>query len=300
VARRRRVGGDQGVGQRVHRMRTLSAGRTCAQANTHAVAVGSDLCDNCRAPELFRASARQRAVTARGPVAQEAAMSDFGTPGSFPAAPVPPSHSSRSGPPWEQPGAFVSRWIDTAKLILGDPMNGFSQVRRTGGLGAPLTYYFVGSSIILLGVLLLNVLGLGLPFLSEGGVGGGLFAAGGVIVIMLFVVVAIVIGFFVYAGFVHLILSLLGGANHGFEATARTFAYAQGSVAPLAFIPVCGGLAGLYGFFVAIMGLSRMHDTTPVKAAVAALSPGLLCCVLWVVMMVFGLLAGGVAGGLAE
>ena len=79
------------------------------------------------------------------PAAQEAAMTDFGTPGSFPSAPMPPSSGARTGPPWEQPGAFFQRWLDTAKSILLDPQGGFRNVRRTGGLGAPFTYYAVGA-----------------------------------------------------------------------------------------------------------------------------------------------------------
>ena len=63
----------------------------------------------------------------RKPAAQEAAMTDFGTPGSFPTPPTPPSSGARTGPPWEQPGAFFQRWLDTAKSILLDPMNGFAQ-----------------------------------------------------------------------------------------------------------------------------------------------------------------------------
>ena len=44
-------------------------------------------------------------------------MTDFGTPGSFPTPPMPPS-GARTGPPWELPGAFFQRWLDTAKSIL--------------------------------------------------------------------------------------------------------------------------------------------------------------------------------------
>ena len=73
-------------------------------------------------------------------------MTDFGTPGSFPTPPTPPSSGARTGPPWEQPGAFFQRWLDTAKSILLDPQGGFRNVRRTGGLGAPLTYYAIGAA----------------------------------------------------------------------------------------------------------------------------------------------------------
>ena len=226
-------------------------------------------------------------------------MSDFGTPGSFPAAPVPPSSASRSGPPWEQPGPFVSRWIDTAKTILLDPKNGFSNVRRTGGLGAPLTYYAVGAAPAVIGFVLLQMVGIGGTMMG-GGDGAGpmaLIGGAGLIGFLLLLVVGFLIGFFIGTGIVHLVLSLLGGARHGYEATARTFAYAYGSSLPIAFIPCVGAIAGIWGLVCAIMGLANMQETTPVKAAIAIFSPMVLCCVLWflfaaAMMAMMGLGAG--------
>ena len=58
----------------------------------------------------------------------------------------PPPSGARTGPPWELPGAFFQRWLDTAKTILLDPQGGFRNVRRTGGLGAPITYYAIGAA----------------------------------------------------------------------------------------------------------------------------------------------------------
>ena len=151
-------------------------------------------------------------------------MTDFGTPGSFPAAPMPPSSGDRTGPPWEQPGAFFSRWIDTAKTILLDPMNGFSNVRRTGGIGAPLIYLVVGLAPAIVVSLLFQMLGVGGSMM---GGDSGAAAVGGAMLVV-FMLIGLVVGFvmfFVIAGIIHLVLSLLGGARHGFEATFRTLAY---------------------------------------------------------------------------
>ena len=88
-------------------------------------------------------------------------MTDFGTPGSFPPPPTPPSSGARTGPPWEQPGAFFQRWLDSRKTILLDPQGGFRNVRRTGGLGAPLSYLAVGVAPAVLAMLLFNMIGIG-------------------------------------------------------------------------------------------------------------------------------------------
>jgi hypothetical protein len=223
-------------------------------------------------------------------------MSDFGTPGSIP----PPSSSAgRTGPAWEQPGPFLGRWIDTAKTILMDPKNGFANVRRSGGLGAPLTYYAVGAAPAIIGLVLLQLLGLGGMAMGGGdGAGlGALIGGAGLIGFLLLLVVVFLLGFFFITGIVHLVLSLLGGASHGYEATARTFAYAYGSATPLSWIPCLGALAGIWGLVCAIMGLANMQDTTPVKAAIAIFAPVILCCVLGFVfgaamMAMLGLGAG--------
>jgi hypothetical protein len=228
-------------------------------------------------------------------------MTDFGTPGSFPAPPVPPSSGARTGPPWEQPGAFVQRWIDTAKTILLDPKNGFSNVRREGGLGAPITYYLIGTFISLLGTLLWQMIGIG------GGLGrmGPGAAAGGVIggfIGLIFGIVFIVVFLFIVTGIVHLTLSLLGGARYGFETTLRTLTYAFGSSAPIGIVPFCGGLiAGIWGLVCAIMGLADMQETTPVKSAIAILTPMVLCCVLIGIMVtIFGFAIAGLAHGVSS
>jgi len=211
-------------------------------------------------------------------------MSDFGTPGSFPTPPTPPSYGARTGPPWEQPGAFFQRWLDTAKSILLDPQGGFRNVRRSGGLGAPLTYYAVGAAPAIVGMVLFQLIGVGGSMMGGGDAAGpaALIGGAGIVGFLLLLVVFFLVGFFIGTGIIHLVLSLLGGAKHGYEATARTFAYAYGSSAPIGLIPICGGpIAGIWALVCAIMGLAEMQETTPVKAAIAIFSPLVLCCILW-------------------
>jgi hypothetical protein len=209
-------------------------------------------------------------------------MTDFGTPGSFPTPPTPPSSGARTGPPWEQPGAFFQRWLDTAKSILLDPQGGFRNVRRTGGLGAPLTYLAVGVAPAVVAMFLFQLIGIGGSMMGAGDAGGAaLFGGIGAVGIFLVAIVFGVVWFFVVTGIIHLVLSLLGGARHGYEATMRTFAYSYGSAAPIGMVPFCGGpIAGIWTLICAIFGLAEMQETTPVKAAIAIFAPMLLCCVI--------------------
>jgi hypothetical protein len=209
-------------------------------------------------------------------------MTDFGTPaGTFPPPPVPPpppppfSGGGRTGPPWEQPGPAVQRFIDTAKGALLDTENAFGNMRREGGLANPIVYYLIGGLISVLAQAIWNGIGFSMP-----GMGGG-YAGAGIISGLLIGACFVVLGIFIWSGIVHLMLMLLGGQNFPFETTLRTIAYAHGSAAPIGAVPFCGGLiAGLWGVYAAIIGLSKTQEISTGKAAGAILIPVLVCCVL--------------------
>jgi hypothetical protein len=209
-------------------------------------------------------------------------MTDFGTPpGTFPPPPVPPPppppstplppFGDRTGPPWEQPGPIVQRFIDTAKGVLLDPTTAFRNMRREGGLGNPLVYYLVGALVSVLFQAVWNGLGLG-------GYDGGV----GVLGFLMFGACLVVIGAFIGSGIVHLMLMLLGGQRFPFETTFRTLAYANGSAAPIGVIPFCGGIiASVWGLIAAIIGLSQTQEISMGKAAAAILIPVVVCCVVF-------------------
>jgi hypothetical protein len=189
--------------------------------------------------------------------------------------------ATRTGPPWEQPGGFLDRYIATAKGALLDPQAFFDNMRRQGGLGAPLVYAMLGMfvgffiNIVLQQVLPFPRFGMGPVSVREPAVGFGIVAA-------IFIVPCLSILFlFVGSGIIHLVLNLLGGAKQGFETTFRVIAYTHGSTGPLAIIPVCGGfIAMIWGLIVEIIGLARSHEISPGVAAAAVLIPMAICCVL--------------------
>jgi hypothetical protein len=214
-------------------------------------------------------------------------MTDFGVPpGTFPPSiPPPPPSGGRTGPPWEQTGPAIQRYIDTVKGVLLDPATTFRNMRREGGLGAPIVYYLIGGLISVIVSSVWQGLGLGMGMDSYGPMGA--YAGGGLVAGIVFGCVLVVIGLFIGSGIVHLMLMLLGGAKFPFETTLRTIAYGQGSAAPLGIVPFCGGLiAGLWGLFVAIVGLSEMQEISIGRAAAAILIPVVVCCFL--MMLTFG------------
>jgi hypothetical protein len=91
--------------------------------------------------------------------------------------------------------------------------------------------------------------------------------------------VGISLGFnFLMAGIHHLILMLLGGANKGYDATYKVICYSYS--AQVFNLIWCAPAALVFYFIASIIGLSKVHGTEGWKAAVAMLTPFILCCLL--------------------
>ena len=88
----------------------------------------------------------------------------------------------------------------------------------------------------------------------------------------------IVIGVFVAAGILHLLLMVVGAAPRDFEATFRVVAYSQ-AVSVVGLLPFCGGFIGfVWWVVVATLGLRTVHRTSTAQALIAVLLPIFLCC----------------------
>jgi len=213
----------------------------------------------------------------------------------------PPPPPAPSPIPWEDPGrvGFVDRFVETVKLLATAPAEAFARIPTTGGIGQPLFFAIVvgwiGIAVYSVWMLLLG--GMSLPFLDQVDLGaaGAMFglSSGLMVVFLVLAPLLIVVGVFIQAAILHLMLMLVGGANQGFEATARVCSYAQASqLAQI--IPFCGGLlSAIWSVVLLIVGLSTAHGITRGKAALAVVLPVVVCCVAFGAMiMFFGVLAG--------
>jgi len=199
----------------------------------------------------------------------------------------------RDGPPWERDGKSAGTFWQTCKLVFTSPTQMFATMRRTDGIGAPLLFALVGGMIGGLVTVVFNfglqaaMLSIGAPQNQAAGwmeTGLGLACLGGVMLI--FVPIAVIIGLFINAGIVHLLLMLLGGNRFGFETTFRVAAYCTGATSLLLLIPFCGQyVQGLVNLVFMIFGLSAAQEISGGKAAAAVLLP-MLICVLAVVAII--------------
>ena len=202
--------------------------------------------------------------------------------------------------PWEDPAqtGFFDRFVETVKLLATAPAEAFARMPTVGGIGKPLTFAiivgWIGIAVYALWMLLFG--GMSLPFMDQSQLGeaGAMFGLSTGFTIMLIVLapIFVIIGVFIQAAILHLMLMLVGGANHGFEATTRVCSYTQ--AAQLAqIIPFCGGLvSAVWSIIMLIVGLSTAHGITRGKAALAVILPVVLCCIFMMALMFMGVLAG--------
>ncbi len=212
------------------------------------------------------------------------------------------------GPAWEdQSLPFFGRIWETLRPSLLQPREFFSDMRRAGDYTQPMIYLailgFVGTLIGMIWQMPFQMMSLAAQGQQGGGGGGGAAATGGVLGLVctvLFAPVVIVILAWISAGIYHLVLSLLGGANEGYEATFRVVCYSSAATTMLNIIPCVGGCVGTVWMIVMlVIGLSTVHETDGWKAAVAVIAPIVLClgAVLVGIFLIFGAAFGAAAAG---
>jgi hypothetical protein len=225
----------------------------------------------------------------------EGAASGAGGPG---PAPPPPRPSARPlaaplGTAWDQRSGmgFFNALVETTRQVLAAPGAFFRSMPTTGGVGSPLLYAVVVGWVGLAAAsfyqaIFYSVVGSRWAAFGEdrpevAALLGMVQGWAGFVAQLVFGGVGVVIGVFVAAGIVHVMLLLLGGARRDFEATFRVVAFSQ-ATSLLLLVPFCGqivgGLSGIWTLVLYILGLAQAHEIGHGKAAAAVLLPLLLCC----------------------
>jgi hypothetical protein len=206
-------------------------------------------------------------------------------------ASAPPPAPEPSGIPWEERDrlGFVPALLGTLRGCLFDPDGFFRSMPKRQNVGAALFYAILLGWIGALGGLVWDLAfedskrqmleALGFPQMEKFLQGPKQAAA--YIATAILLPIGIAIGIFIISAILHAALWILGGANEGFATTLRTHCYASGSTSLFQWIPLCGGLVGLIWWLVIqIYGLSRSHEISGGKAALAVLLPLALCCLV--------------------
>ncbi|MBT3268859.1 hypothetical protein HN371_17020 [Candidatus Poribacteria bacterium] len=210
----------------------------------------------------------------------------------------------RAGPPWEharEAGGYVLAYFRTAGEVLFRPQTTFRAMSLSPRLNLPLLYWFLPTLIsTIVSTVLFTAIGRmfravlssvsGIPMASE-------VAATATTPGLLCMAAGLMPMFFVMAAYYHLLLRLFGGARRGFVGTFRALAYVNGSLATISWAPCIGPVIALvWGAYLEIIGLREVHDTTTARAAAAVVLGILGPLTLFVAMLVYALVTGGLPG----
>jgi ABC-type multidrug transport system permease subunit len=209
----------------------------------------------------------------------------------------------RTGLPWEDSDeGFFDRYWDTAIAIMNHPLDAWATMKLQDGFGKPVTFLLMGavfgSFFSMLYAVLFNLVMVfsnsqaameaaakaaekasdasGSPETAEAvaGITTAVILTLLLILCLGFVinVIVMLIGGFVQAGLMQLMLMVVGIKNTNYQTTFRVVAYTQGSIMVWTVVPVLGGLlaTGLW-FAGMITGFANAYDTTQGKAAAAVL-----------------------------
>jgi len=205
--------------------------------------------------------------------------------------PLPQEKAQQSRTPWElrrEVGFFRGIWV-TLRESLFSPTMFFRNMPVSGGLVDPTLYAMItGMTGITLLVLWQVLFREALPMTVQEGK-----SSAGAMMFALFAPFLIIANLYLWAGMLHVLLILVRGVRHGFEATFRVAAHSYGALVFLA-VPFCGWpLAAVWSMILAVIGLREAQGAAGVKAAFAVFFPILFCCaaMVFLSMLVFGTIA---------
>jgi len=219
------------------------------------------------------------------------------------------SSPGAGGIPWDDRDriGFFGALVETTRQVLTAPGAFFRAMPVTGGLGSPLLYAVVIGWVGLVAsafysAVFRSIVGSSLGAFSNrpelASVLGWVESWAGFVAQVVFGGVAVVIGVFVAAGILHLMLLVLGGARRDFEATFRVVSFAQ-ATSVLFLLPFCGQLiGGVWCLVLYVLGLAEAHQIGHGKALAAVLLPlALVCCCCAAFAVIF---AGAIAGAVGQ
>lgn len=173
----------------------------------------------------------------------------------------------------------VGSFVEVARRAALQPAGFFAGLPRSGGFAGPLVFALICVEVSVILVGLLNLLGLpggGLWLAAPRG-DQGFFAFVGALVIS---PIAAAIWLLVSTLVMHLVVTLVVGANNaGFLSTFKVACYSS-VTALVGWLPFVGWIFGLYRLYLAVVGIREMHATTMGKAALVVLLPFVVLLIL--------------------
>jgi len=163
--------------------------------------------------------------------------------------------------------------LETIKGFLMQPVESFRKVRGTS-LGDAITYFLIiviintiltvivdlvfASAILAMFTQVMVQMGMGEVFLME---------MIGMVAVAIIMVIASLVLLFVFAGWLHLFVYLLGGRK-GYAETVKAMIFGSTPYMLIGWIPVIGlFVGGIWSLILEILGIRELHQVSPGRAA---------------------------------
>ena len=161
------------------------------------------------------------------------------------------------------PGNFIESWIGCWKEVILRPKEFFDVMPTDGGYRNPLFFALVCWVI--------------------GGILSAVVRTAPASIVL--VPIGAVIGLLIWSIILYLSATLIVKGNGSFEGTFRVGSYAS-ALSVLTWIPIIGPLIGLYGIYLLVVGIERVHKLTTREAIIAVILP------IIILTLLFGLIVG--------
>ena len=198
--------------------------------------------------------------------------------------------------PWP-PGAnspILAAFGATWKAATFDPGEFFSKAPRSGGAGAAILYYLAIGILVAGTTLFWDSLSLvsgpagGSPVANELGL-----QPLNPVVAFLLAPAFLMLGLGISTGVIHVLLLMLGGADHGFGTTVRVYCYAS-SPSIFGVVPILGTLIGaIWSVVLLVIGLREAHQSAAWKPLVAVILPFILLVTFLTLVFIAAMVALG-------
>lgn len=180
----------------------------------------------------------------------------------------------------------VETFVPVGRAVALQPLAFFGAMPRLGGYQNPLAFALICAGI--------------------SGIITGLFRIGGAGILglvgsILVSVIGGAIGLFLVAAVANFMVNaIVGSGRANYETTFRVAAYSSVTTI-VSWIPVIGGLAGLYGLYLAVVGVREVYQTTTGQAVGVVLVSGLVLAVIYAIVafvIVAALISAGILSAL--
>jgi len=194
----------------------------------------------------------------------------------------PPTQNPANSPPANSPAQAAQfqnmGFIEKAKMVLFNPKGFFDIMPVTGGYKGPLIFFTIILVLVTVFTSLINIM-------DSDTLLSGLMALAISPVIVLIVVIPVM---FILASIYHILLKIVGG-DGTYESTFRVMAYSS-VPALFSWIPFVGWILWFYQWYIALVGYSKVHNISTLRALVVLLIPIITLLIIVIILaMVVGI-----------